>query len=96
MNKETFMELYKSLNRETIDSLYEFSCLINSGFKKDLAYKLIPLIDEIWRDDEYNNRCISLLSDNLYEVYENGGYSEDFLENTSKELLQLDEFMIKD
>lgn len=31
MNKEEFIKLYKSLNEETIDSLYEFSCLKASG-----------------------------------------------------------------
>lgn len=93
MNKEEFIKLYKSLNEKTINGLYEFSCLRKSGFKEDLAYKLVPLIDEIWRDD-IACRCISLLSENLYEVYKNGDYSEDFLENTSKELLQFAEFEI--
>lgn len=90
--EKKFIELYNELGDSKIEELYMFSCLKASGFNDELGQKLIPLLRELWLDD-IGCRCISQLSDNLYEVYENGDYSEDFLENTSKELLEFDEFM---
>lgn len=87
-----FIELYNELGDNKIEELYMFSCLKASGFSDELGQKLIPLLRDLWLDD-MACRCISQLSDNLYEVYKNGDYSEDFLENTSKELLEFDEFM---
>lgn len=87
-----FIELYNELGNNKIEELYMFSCLKTSGFNDELGQKLIPLLRDLWLDD-MACRCISQLSDNLYEVYKNGDYSEDFLENTSKELLEFDEFM---
>lgn len=87
-----FVELYNELGDNKIEELYMFSCLKASGFNDELGQKLIPLLRDLWLDD-MACRCISQLSDNLYEVYKNGDYSEDFLENTSKELLEFDEFM---
>ena len=91
--EKKFLELYNELGEDRIEELYVFSCLKRSGFNDELGQKLIPLLIEIWRDD-YACRCISLLSDNLYEVYENADEKEDFLELTSKELLEYDEFEI--
>lgn len=90
--EKNFIELYNELGDNKIEELYMFSCLKASGFSDELGQKLIPLLRDLWLDD-MACRCISQLSDNLYEVYENGDYSEDFLENTSKELLEFDEFM---
>lgn len=87
-----FIKLYNELGDNKIEELYMFSCLKASGFSDELGQKLIPLLRDLWLDD-MACRCISQLSDNLYEVYKNGDYSEDFLENTSKELLEFDEFM---
>lgn len=90
--EKNFIELYNELGDNKVEELYMFSCLKASGFSDELGQKLIPLLRDLWLDD-MACRCISQLSDNLYEVYKNGDYSEDFLENTSKELLEFDEFM---
>lgn len=91
--EKNFIELYNELGDSKIEELYMFSCLKTSGFNDELGQKLIPLLRELWLDD-MACRCISQLSDNLYEVYENADEEEDFLELTSKELLRLDEFGI--
>lgn len=91
--EKNFIELYNELGDSKIEELYMFSCLKASGFNDELGQKLIPLLRELWLDD-MACRCISQLSDNLYEVYENADEEEDFLELTSKELLRLDEFGI--
>ena len=91
--EKNFMELYNELGDNKIEELYMFSCLKASGFNDELGQKLISLLRELWLDD-MACRCISQLSDNLYEVYVNADKTEDFLELTSKELLELDEFGI--
>lgn len=90
---ENIEKLYKELGTETVQSLYEYSCLKCSGFNDGLASKLIPLLHDLWLEDNYC-RCISQLSDNLYDVYENNDNKEDFLELVSNELLDLEEFEI--
>ena len=90
---KNFVELYNELGDNKIEELYMFSCLKASGFNDELGQKLIPLLRDLWLDD-MACRCISQLSDNLYEVYVNADKTEDFLELTSKELLELDEFGI--
>ena len=89
--EKKFIELYNELGDTRIEELYMFSCLKASGFDDELGQKLIPLLRQLWLDD-YSCGCISQLSDNLYAVYENADKTEDFLELTSKELLELDEF----
>ena len=84
-------KLHKELGEEKIQSLYEFSCLKTSGFDNNLASKLVPVLHDLWLEDTCC-RCISQLSDNLYDVYKNNDYSEDFLELVSNELLELEEF----
>lgn len=69
MNKEEFEKLYKELGVCKIDDLYHYSCLLNSGFDKDLAYENISLLNDLWLKDE-NNYGISKLSDMLYEIYD--------------------------
>lgn len=91
--EKNFIELYNELGDNKIEELYMFSCLKASGFSDELGQKLIPLLRDLWLDD-MACRCISQLSDNLYEVYKNADEEEDFLELTSKELLRLDEFGI--
>lgn len=88
--EKKFLDIYNELGDKLIEELYMYSCLKASGFDDELGQKLIPLLRQLWLDD-YNCRCISQLSDNLYAVYEEYG-NEDFLELTSKELLELDEF----
>ncbi len=89
--EKKFIELYNELGDNKIEELYMFSCLKASGFDDELGQKLIPLLRQLWLDD-YSCRCISQLSDNLYAVYENADKTEDFLELTSKELLETEEF----
>lgn len=91
--EKKFLDIYNELGDKLIEELYMYSCLKASGFDDELGQKLIPLLRQLWLDD-YNCRCISQLSDNLYAVYEEYG-NEDFLELTSKELLELDEFKIE-
>ena len=52
-----------------IDELYNYSCLLTSGFSKEQAYNLIGLLNDLWLDDE-NNYSVSKLSDMLYNVYD--------------------------
>ena len=89
--EKKFIELYNELGDTRIEELYMFSCLKASGFDDELGQKLIPLLRQLWLDD-MACRCISQLSDNLYAVYENADKTEDFLELTSKELLETEEF----
>ena len=70
MTKEDFMKLYDELGWTKIEDLYNYSCLITSGFEKDKAYELKDLLNELWLKDE-NNYSISKLSDMLYDIYDN-------------------------
>lgn len=72
MNKEEFIKTYNDLTAQDnliIDKLYMFSCLKCSGFEDNKAYELVGLLNELWLKDE-TNTSISLLSDMLYENYE--------------------------
>lgn len=92
--EKNFIELYNELGDNKIEELYMFSCLKASGFDDELGQKLISLLRELWLDD-IACRCISQLSDNLYEVYKNADNTEDFLELTSNEILELSEFEVE-
>ena len=81
MYKEEIEKLYEELGNNKIDDLYMYSCLLLSGFEKDKAYKLIPLLRELWLKDE-NNTSIGMLSDMLCEIYD-----DDMLELTPREIL---------
>jgi len=72
MNKEEFIKTYNDLTAQDnlmVDKLYMFSCLKCSGFEDNKAYELVGLLNELWLKDE-TNTSISLLSDMLYENYE--------------------------
>ena len=72
MNKEEFIKTYNDLTAKDnlmVDKLYMFSCLKCSGFEDSKAYELVGLLNELWLKDE-TNTSISLLSDMLYENYE--------------------------
>ena len=72
MNKEEFIKAYNDLTAQDnlmVDKLYMFSCLKCSGFEDNKAYELVGLLNELWLKDE-TNTSISLLSDMLYENYE--------------------------
>jgi len=72
MNKEEFIKTYNDLTAQDnlmVDKLYMFSCLKCSGFEDNKAYELVGLLNELWLKDE-TDTSISLLSDMLYENYE--------------------------
>lgn len=70
MNKKEIEKLYNELGWQKIDELYDYSCLLTSGFNEEQAYNLKGLLNELWLKDE-NNYSISKLSDMLYNIYDN-------------------------
>lgn len=69
MEKKEIEKLYEELGYNKIDELYNYSCLLTSGFNKEQAYNLIGLLTNLWLKDE-NNYSLSKLSDMLYDIYE--------------------------
>jgi len=69
MNKDAFINVCNTFKND-IDDMYMFNCLQLSGFSNDQAYNLKSLLKDLWLKDE-NCRCISGLSDMLYEYYTN-------------------------
>lgn len=69
MEREELEKLYEELGYNKVDELYNYSCLLTSGFNKKQAYNLIGLLNDLWLDDE-NNYSVSKLSDMLYNVYD--------------------------
>lgn len=69
MKKEEFIKLYEDLTWSKVNDLYMYSCLVTSGFDKDIAFDLISLLDDLWIKDE-SNTSISEISDALYENYD--------------------------
>jgi hypothetical protein len=65
------LQLRRDLGSETISNLYMYDCLITSGFTNKRAYQLIGTLNELWVDDP-NCQCISGLSDELYNLEEEG------------------------
>jgi phage terminase large subunit len=85
MTKEEVEKLYKELGDSKIKQLYNYNCLIYSGFDKEKAYDFIDLLNDLWLSDE-NNYSISTISDMLYETYNVLG--EEMDEMTSDEILE--------
>lgn len=69
MSKEEVEKLYSELGWTKIDDLYQYSCLLASGFNKEQAFELISVLNDLWLKDE-NDTSISKLSDMLYNIYE--------------------------
>ena len=89
-----FIELYNELGDKKVEELYMFSCLKASGFNDEMSYNLISQLRELWLDD-IACRCISQLSDDLYDLYENSDYEESFIDDMSTcDILRTDEFEI--
>lgn len=82
--KKKFLDIYNELGDERIEELYMFSCLKASGFNDELGQKLIPLLKDLWLDDTAC-RCISQLSDDLYELSQ----SEDIDDLSVREILEM-------
>ena len=79
-----FIELYNELGDNKIEELYMFSCLKTSGFNDEMSYNLISQLRELWLDDSAC-RCISQLSDDLYELSQ----SEDINDLSVREILKM-------
>lgn len=92
MEKKEFLGLYDRLinnyDIHTIDRLYMFSCLTCSGFTDNQAYDLLDTLTDLWLKDE-NCRCISGLSDMLYEYCTNHGVDLTKKISTRKLLVEL-------
>lgn len=86
MTREEIEKLYNDLSDHKIEDLYIYSCLLCSGFNKEMAYYFIPRLKELWLKDE-NESCISKLSDLLFDLYEENG--RDILELTTREMLEV-------
>lgn len=68
IDKEKFIDTYNN-NKNEIQKLYTFGCLVSSGFDNDKAYELKDLLLKLWLKDS-NCSSISTLSDMLYENYD--------------------------
>ncbi len=79
-DKKVLDEIIEEYGEDTIDDLYEYICLKASGFNDEVAYDLIPLLEDLYLTDE-NDLCISQLSDRLYYLCEDE--EEDFLDKLS-------------
>lgn len=84
MGKQEIMQLYNELGERKIDDLYNYSCLLCSGFDKNVAYNLINLLNDLWLKDE-NNYSISKLSDMLYNIYDD--IEDDIEDMATREIL---------
>jgi hypothetical protein len=70
MNKEEFIKKYESVKND-ITELYQYNCLVESGFDKDKAYEMIDLLVDVWLKDE-GGLGLSTISDYLHDLYEEG------------------------
>ena len=83
LSREKFIDTY-SKYKDYIQDMYMFECLTTSGFTEYQAYTLKSTLKDLWLKDE-NCRCISGLSDMLYEYYTN--HDEDVREIPTRKLL---------
>jgi len=82
--EKKFLDIYNELGDERIEELYMFSCLKASGFNDEVAYKNISTLHTMWLKD-ISCRCISQLSDDLYELSQ----SEDIDDLSVREILKM-------
>lgn len=83
MSKEEVEKLYSELGWTKIDDLYQYSCLLASGFNKEQAFDLISVLNDLWLKDE-NDYGLSKLSDMLYNIYNDINIEE----MSTREILQ--------
>lgn len=92
MEQKEFIGLYDRLinnyDIDIIEELYIFECLKCSGFDNSQAYDLRYTLRELWLKDE-NCKCISGLSDMLYEYCTNHGVDLTKKISTRKLLVEL-------
>ena len=87
LSREKFIDTY-SKYKDYIQDMYIFECLTTSGFTEYQAYDLISTLKDLWLKDE-NCRCISGLSDMLYEYCTNHGVDLTKKISTRKLLVEL-------
>lgn len=85
LDKKTFIETAMKY-RDIVDNMYIFNCLITSGFDEEQAYTLKSTLKDLWLKDE-NCRCISGLSDMLYEYSQAHDMTQELTEIPTRKLL---------
>ena len=82
---EKFIDTY-SKYKDYIQDMYMFECLTTSGFTEYQAYTLKSTLKDLWLKDE-NRRCISGLSDMLYEYSQAHDMTQELTEIPTRKLL---------
>ena len=82
---EKFIDTY-SKYKDYIQDMYMFECLTTSGFTEYQAYTLKSTLKDLWLKDE-NCRCISGLSDMLYEYSQAHDMTQELTEIPTRKLL---------
>ena len=82
---EKFIDTY-SKYKDYIQDMYMFECLTTSGFTEYQPYTLKSTLKDLWLKDE-NCRCISGLSDMLYEYSQAHDMTQELTEIPTRKLL---------
>ncbi len=85
LSREKFIDTY-SKYKDYIQDMYMFECLTTSGFTEYQAYTLKSTLKDLWLKDE-NCRCISGLSDMLYEYSQTHDMTQELTEIPTRKLL---------
>ena len=85
LSREKFIDTY-SKYKDYIQDMYMFECLTTSGFTEYQAYTLKSTLKDLWLKDE-NCRCISGLSDMLYEYSQAHDMTQELTEIPTRKLL---------
>ena len=85
LSVEKFIDTY-SKYKDYIQDMYMFECLTTSGFTEYQAYTLKSTLKDLWLKDE-NCRCISGLSDMLYEYSQAHDMTQELTEIPTRKLL---------
>ena len=92
---EKFIDTY-SKYKDYIQDMYMFECLTTSGFTEYQAYTLKSTLKDLWLKDlwlkdlwlkDENRRCISGLSDMLYEYSQAHDMTQELTEIPTRKLL---------
>lgn len=86
LERDELEKLYHELGESNIIDLYNYTCLITSGFSKKKAYDLLRKFNHIWLLDE-NDYTPSKLSDMLYKAYDD--LEDNINELSTKEMLDI-------
>ena len=69
ISRDELERLYKELGPSNIIDLYNFACLITSGFSHKKAYDLLKRFTHVWLNDK-NEYTPSKLSNMLFKAYD--------------------------